>query len=167
MVDVVIVMGSASDEPVAEKAVEVLKEAGVDYDVRVASAHRTPDKVRGLVREYEPDVGVYIAIAGLAAHLPGVIAAETTKPVIAVPVSAKMEGMDALLSSVQMPPGVPVAVVGVDRGENAAYLALEILALRDEDLRRYLESKRSEMRDSVDADDRSVRGRLVDADDGD
>ncbi|WP_457619596.1 5-(carboxyamino)imidazole ribonucleotide mutase [Methanopyrus sp.] len=157
MVDVLIVLGSKSDQSVAEKAAKVLDRAGVDYDVRVASAHRTPERIDELIKEYEPDVRVYIAIAGLAAHLPGVIAAKTLKPVIAVPVEAKLGGLDALLSTVQMPPGVPVAVVGVDRGENAALLALQILALEDEDVRSFLEEYRKEMKERVARDDDAIR----------
>ncbi|WP_457619931.1 5-(carboxyamino)imidazole ribonucleotide mutase [Methanopyrus sp.] len=160
MVDVLIVLGSKSDRDVAEKAAKVLDRAGVDYDVRVASAHRTPERIDELIGEYEPDVRVYIAIAGLAAHLPGVIAAKTLKPVIAVPVEAKLGGLDALLSTVQMPPGVPVAVVGVDRGENAALLALEILALEDEDVRSFLEEYREEMKERVARDDDAIRERF-------
>lgn len=125
-------MGSESDLKIAEKAVNILKEFGVEFEVRVASAHRTPELVEEIVKNSKADV--FIAIAGLAAHLPGVVASLTTKPVIAVPVDAKLDGLDALLSSVQMPPGIPVATVGIDRGENAAILALEILALKDENI---------------------------------
>lgn len=127
-----IIMGSESDLKIAEKAVNILKEFGVEFEVRVASAHRTPELVEEIVKNSKADV--FIAIAGLAAHLPGVVASLTTKPVIAVPVDAKLDGLDALLSSVQMPPGIPVATVGIDRGENAAILALEILALKDENI---------------------------------
>ncbi|WP_088336271.1 5-(carboxyamino)imidazole ribonucleotide mutase [Methanopyrus sp. KOL6] len=160
MVDVLIVLGSRSDRDVAEKAAKVLDRAGIDYDVRVASAHRTPERIDDLIEEYEPDVKVYIAIAGLAAHLPGVIAAKTLKPVIAVPVEAKLGGLDALLSTVQMPPGVPVAVVGVDRGENAALLALQILALENEDTRSFLEEYREEMKKQVTRDDDTIKERF-------
>ncbi|WP_456434982.1 5-(carboxyamino)imidazole ribonucleotide mutase [Methanopyrus sp.] len=160
MVDVLIVLGSRSDRDVAEKAAKVLDRAGVDYDVRVASAHRTPERIDDLIKEYEPDVKVYIAIAGLAAHLPGVIAAKTLKPVIAVPVEAKLGGLDALLSTVQMPRGVPVAVVGVDRGENAALLALQILALENEDTRSFLEEYREEMKKQVARDDDTIKERF-------
>lgn len=141
---VLVVMGSRSDSHIAEKVIEVLDEFGVDYDVEVASAHRNPKKVEGLAKK---DYDVFIAIAGLSAALPGVIAAHTTKPVIGVPVSAKLGGIDALLSMAQLPPGVPVATVGVDNGRNAALLAIEILALRDEGLRRKLEEYRKKMRE--------------------
>jgi 5-(carboxyamino)imidazole ribonucleotide mutase len=125
-------MGSKSDMPVAERAVSVLKELDVPYTLTVASAHRTPERVKALVEGSDADV--LIAIAGLSAALPGVMAALTERPVIGVPVSGKVN-LDAVLSVVQMPPGVPVAAVGLDRGDNAAILAAEILALGDEALR--------------------------------
>ena len=150
-----IIMGSESDTKIAEKAVNVLKEFGVEFEVRVASAHRTPELVEEIVKNSKADV--FIAIAGLAAHLPGVIASLTTKPVIAVPVDAKLNGLDALLSSVQMPPGIPVATVGIDRGENAAILALEILALKDEDIAKKLSNYREQMKKKVYASDERVR----------
>jgi 5-(carboxyamino)imidazole ribonucleotide mutase len=150
-----IIMGSESDIKIAEKAVNVLKEFGAEFEVRVASAHRTPELVEEIVKNSKADV--FIAIAGLAAHLPGVIASLTTKPVIAVPVDAKLDGLDALLSSVQMPPGIPVATVGIDRGENAAILALEILALKDEDIAKKLAEYREKMKNKVYASDERVR----------
>ncbi len=128
---VCIIMGSKSDMPVAEKAIKILTELRVPYTVTVASAHRTPDRVKGIVKE--SDAHVFIAIAGLAAALPGVVSALTRRPVIGVPVSGKVN-LDAVLSIVQMPPGVPVAAVGLDRGDNAAILAAEILALHDDAL---------------------------------
>ncbi|NJE00499.1 5-(carboxyamino)imidazole ribonucleotide mutase [Thermococcus sp. JdF3] len=140
---VLVVMGSRSDSHIAEKVTAVLDEFGVEYDVEVASAHRNPKKVEELARK---DYDVFIAIAGLSAALPGVIAAHTVKPVIGVPVSAKLDGLDALLSIAQMPPGVPVAAVGIDNGKNAALLAVEILALGDEKLRKKLEEYREKGR---------------------
>lgn len=122
-------MGSESDRPVAEPALRVLEELGIDYEVKVLSAHRAPKRLEEYVASCGADV--FIAIAGLAAHLPGFIASRTLKPVIGVPVSAKLGGLDALLSIVQMPRGVPVACVGIDNAENAALLAAEILALKD------------------------------------
>jgi len=148
-------MGSESDIKIAEKAVNVLKEFGVEFEVRVASAHRTPELVEEIVKNSKADV--FIAIAGLAAHLPGVIASLTTKPVIAVPVDAKLDGLDALLSSVQMPPGIPVATVGIDRGENAAILALEILGLKDENIAKKLAEYREKMKKKVYASDERVK----------
>ena len=133
MGDVLIVIGSESDRHVAEKACEVLDEFGVSHKTEVASAHRTPEKLDRLARE--SDAKVFIAIAGLSAALPGAIASKTKKPVIGVPVGVKLDGLDALLSTLQMPCGVPVATVGIDNGKNAAFLALRILALNDEKIR--------------------------------
>lgn len=128
MVDVAVILGSASDRPIADRAVEVLSKNGVSYDVQVLSAHRNPDELDAYVKK--SDAKVFIAIAGLSAALPGVIASRTDKPVIGVPVSAKLGGLDALLSIVQMPRGIPVACVGIDNGDNAAYLAVRILKAR-------------------------------------
>ncbi len=125
MVEVAILAGSASDAAIVEKAAEVLKEHGISYEFRVISAHREPDSLDDYVRK--SDCRVFIAIAGLSAALPGVIASKTTRPVIGVPVSGNLMGVDALLSIVQMPKGVPVACVGIDNGENAALLAVRIL----------------------------------------
>ncbi|MBW9223698.1 5-(carboxyamino)imidazole ribonucleotide mutase [Methanothermococcus sp. SCGC AD-155-E23] len=150
-----IIMGSESDLKIAEKAVSILKDFGVEFEVRVASAHRTPDLVEEIVKNSKAKV--FIAIAGLAAHLPGVVASLTTRPVIAVPVESKLDGMDALLSCVQMPPGVPTATVGIDRGDNAALLALEILALSDEELNKKLEEFRKKQREKVMNADKRVR----------
>jgi 5-(carboxyamino)imidazole ribonucleotide mutase len=128
MVEVSIISGSASDSPIAEKAAQILKEQGISYDVAVISAHRDPDRLDDYIKK--SDCRIFIAIAGLSAALPGVIASKTDRPVIGVPVSGKLMGMDALLSIVQMPKGVPVACVGVDNGENAALLAVRILKLK-------------------------------------
>jgi len=148
-----IVLGSKSDLKVAEKAITVLKELGVKYKLTVASAHRTPELVDKLVSE--TDAEVFIAIAGLSAALPGVIAARTTKPVIGVPVSGALN-LDAILSVVQMPPGVPVAAVGLDRGDNAALLAAEIIALNDEKVRKALAQHRQRLKDVVARDSKEV-----------
>ena len=126
-VAVAIIMGSSSDMGVAEKAAKVLAEHKVRYETRVISAHREPEALERYLKEIEDSVAVIIAIAGLSAALPGIIAAKTDKPVIGVPVSGKLLGMDALLSMVQMPSGVPVAVVGIDNGENAALFAIRML----------------------------------------
>ena len=125
--EVAIIMGSSSDMDVAEKAAKVLAEHKVRYEMRVLSAHREPEALERYLKEIGDSVAVIIAIAGLSAALPGVIAAKTEKPVIGVPVSGKLLGMDALLSMVQMPSGVPVAVVGIDNGENAALFAIRML----------------------------------------
>ncbi len=122
-----IIAGSISDKEIYEKAEKVLKDNNIKYDLQIISAHRNPEQLDKYVKDSESLV--YIAVAGLSAALPGVIASKTNKPVIGVPVSAKLGGLDALLSIVQMPPGVPVASVGIDRGENAAYLAIRILNL--------------------------------------
>lgn len=141
-----IIIGSKSDMPIAEKAKTMLEEFGIDYEITVASAHRTPDVVKDVVEKSDADL--FIGIAGLAAALPGSIAAHTTKPVIGVPVSGKIN-LDAILSIIQMPPGIPVGAVGLDRGDNAALLAIEMLALRDELLRRKLEEYRKRLREKA------------------
>jgi 5-(carboxyamino)imidazole ribonucleotide mutase len=148
-----IVLGSKSDMKVAEKAIAVLKELGIKHKLSIASAHRTPELVDKLVAE--ADAEVFIAIAGLSAALPGVIAARTIKPVIGVPVSGTLN-LDAILSVVQMPPGVPVAGVGLDRGENAALLAAAMLALKDGKIRKALSNYRQKLKDQVAQDSREV-----------
>ncbi|MBE0521649.1 MAG: 5-(carboxyamino)imidazole ribonucleotide mutase [Candidatus Methanoperedenaceae archaeon] len=125
MVTVSILTGSESDMEIAQQSSKILDKAGVDYEIRVLSAHRNPVELDEYISK--SDAEVFIAIAGLSAALPGVVASKTKKPVIGVPVSAKLGGMDALLSIAQMPPGVPVACVGIDNGANAAHLALRIL----------------------------------------
>ncbi len=122
-----IIAGSTSDKVVYEKTEKILRENNIPYELNIISAHRDPEKLDTYLKN--SDSLVYIAVAGLSAALPGVIASKTNKPVIGVPVSSKLGGLDALLSIVQMPPGVPVASVGIDRGENAAYLAIRILDL--------------------------------------
>ena len=141
-----IIMGSSSDVPVAEKAKAILEEFDVPYEMTVASAHRTPDILEKLVKNSDADV--FIGIAGLSAALPGVIAAHTVKPVIGVPVSGKVN-LDAILSIIQMPPGIPVGAVGLDRGENAALLAVQILAVHNKKLVKKLEEYRKKMRAKV------------------
>ena len=136
-------MGSKSDMPVAEKAKKILEGFDVDYDITVASAHRTPDVLKNIVEKSNADV--FIGIAGLAAALPGSIAAHTTKPVIGVPVSGKVN-LDSILSIIQMPPGIPVAAVGLDRGDNAALLALEIIAVSDKKIKEQLTLYREKMK---------------------
>ena len=133
---IAIVMGSDSDLPIAERAAEVLKKLAIPFVVRVMSAHRTPEAVAAFSRgAREAGFGAVIAIAGKAAHLAGFIAAQTRLPVIGVPVrSADLGGLDALLATVQMPSGVPVATVAIDGGANAAWLAVRILAVSDEEL---------------------------------
>jgi len=127
MADVAIVSGSASDAAITDKVRKVLDANGISYDAQILSAHRDPDKLDAYIKTC--DAKIYIAIAGLSAALPGVIASKTDKPVIGVPVSGTLNGMDSLLSIAQMQKGVPVACVGVDNGDNAAWLAIRILKL--------------------------------------
>ena len=153
MKKVFVIMGSKSDLPVAEKATALLKKFDIDYEIAVASAHRTPERVKTLVEASDADV--FIAIAGLSAALPGVVAAHTCKPVIGVPVSGGVN-LDALLSVVQMPPGIPVAAVGLDRGDNAAILAIEMMSIADPDLSIRMREYRKEMAEKVEADSKQV-----------
>jgi len=142
---IMIILGSASDFNVAEKAINILEILEISYDVRVASAHRTHEKVKKIVRESTANgVEVFIGIAGLSAHLPGIIAANTHKPVVGVPVSVKLGGLDALFATVQMPVGAPVATVGIDRGENGAILASQIIGIHDSDVRTKLSKMRNQ-----------------------
>ena len=130
-----IIMGSTSDLPILEKAAKMLDEMGIPFEMNALSAHRTPAEVEEFARGAEArGIKVIIAAAGMAAHLPGVIAAMTTLPVIGLPINSTLDGMDALLAIVQMPPGIPVATVGINAGQNAAILAIQILALSDENL---------------------------------
>ena len=153
-----IVMGSASDLPVVKKAADVLAEFGVPYEMHIYSAHRTPDEAREFARSArENGFGVLIAAAGMAAHLAGAIAANTTLPVIGIPCkSAALEGMDALLATVQMPSGIPVAAVAIDGAKNAAFLAVEILAVTDEELSEKLAAHRRRQAEEVLAKDREL-----------
>lgn len=152
--DVLVILGSKSDLAVAEKAKSVFGELGVSFEISIASAHRTPERVKELVAA--SDAKVFIAIAGLSAALPGVVAAHTIKPVIGVPVSGKVN-FDSILSVLQMPPGIPVGAVGLDNGKNAALLACEILALSDEDLAGKLGENRKKMADKVVADTEGLK----------
>ncbi len=154
MADVMILMGSKSDLAIGEKAVKVLKDFGISHEMHVASAHRTPAYVEDLVKNR--GAKVFIGMAGVAAALPGVIAAMTTKPVIGVPVGGKVP-FDSLLSIVQMPPGIPVATVGVDRGDNAAFLAAQILGLTDSGLASKVAQQREKAAAKVMADDQSIQ----------
>ena len=149
MASVVLLLGSASDKPVAAKAEQVLAQLGISHATHVASAHRTPRRVVELVEG--SDASVFIAIAGLSAALPGVVAAHTRKPVIGVPCTSDSSpgNLDSLLSVVQMPPGVPVAAVGLGRGENAALLAARILALGDQNIATALEDYHAELERKV------------------
>lgn len=140
-----IIMGSASDMPVVKKAIDTLNSFGIPYEVHVYSAHRTPLEAGEFSRNARKNgFGVIIAAAGMAAHLAGAVAANTTLPVIGIPCkSSNLDGLDALLSTVQMPSGIPVATVAIDGATNAALLAAEILALSDDTLAEKLEDKRA------------------------
>ena len=146
-----IIMGSDSDLPVVEKAINTLKEYGVPYEVHVFSAHRTPEQAKDFSQNaIKNGFGAIIAAAGMAAHLAGAIAANTTLPVIGIPVKAAvLDGMDALLSTVQMPPGIPVATVGINGAVNAALLAIQILAVSDETLSEKLIDARKKASEKV------------------
>lgn len=145
-----IIMGSTSDLPVMEKAAKFLDEMEVPFEINALSAHRTPSEVEAFAQGAAArGLKVIIAGAGMAAALPGVIAASTTLPVIGVPIKGMLDGLDALLSIVQMPPGIPVATVGVNGAQNAAILALEMLALSDADLAERLRSHKSGLKNKI------------------
>ena len=161
MRQVAVIMGSTSDLPVAEKAIHTLKEYGIETEVRVLSAHRCPNEAREFAASArESGFSCIIALAGMAAHLAGAMAANTTLPVIGVPCSgAKLDGMDALLSTVQMPSGIPVATVAIDGAKNAAILAVQIMAVSDEGLARKLQAARDEGTAAVLKADEELRER--------
>ena len=163
MVKVAIFIGSGSDEPVIAPCADVLKKLGIPYRFTVSSAHRTPERTEALVRELEADgCEVFICAAGMAAHLAGAVAARTLKPVIGIPVSgAALGGMDALLSTVQMPPGFPVATVALDKAgaKNAAWLAAQILALKDPTLAEAIRAERDKLRADVEKTGREMEAR--------
>ena len=145
-----IIMGSTSDLPVMEKAMPLLEEMEIPFEVNALSAHRTPEAVERFAREAQPrGVKVIIAAAGMAAALPGVIAASTTLPVIGVPIKGMLDGLDAMLSIIQMPPGIPVATVGVNGAQNAAILAVEMLALSDEQTARRLRDYKAGLKSKI------------------
>ena len=157
-----IIMGSDSDLPVIKKAVDVLREFDIPFEVHVYSAHRTPEEARDFsINARKNGFGVIIAAAGMAAHLAGAIAANTTLPVIGIPCkSAAFDGMDALLSTVMMPAGIPVATVAVDGGKNAALLAAEIIAVSDDELADALDRKRAADAAAVLKKDEDIMSRL-------
>jgi 5-(carboxyamino)imidazole ribonucleotide mutase len=162
MAKIAIVMGSDSDWRVMEQSHQILKDFGVDADVEVLSAHRTPEKMFEFASSAQSNgYSVIIAGAGGAAHLPGMIASSTSLPVIGVPVSlGKLDGMDSLLSIVQMPAGVPVATVSIDGGKNAGLLALKILALSDAALMKKLDDYRDELKTIVEAKAKSLKSSI-------
>ena len=154
-----ILMGSESDLPVMGKAAEVLKEMGIPFEMDISSAHRLPDKTANYARTArDRGIEVLIAGAGMAAHLAGVLASHTTLPVIGVPLkSGALDGVDALYSTVQMPPGVPVATVGIDGAKNAAYLACEILSIKYPDIAKKLEDFRAQTRKSLEEKSKTLK----------
>ena len=161
---VAILMGSESDWPVMQSTTELLADLEVKFEVRVSSAHRTPNETASYVEDAtNRDCGVFICAAGLAAHLAGAVAAHTTRPVIGVPIDAgPLNGFDALLSTVQMPPGIPVATVAIGKpgAKNAAYLAAQVLALNDSNLSAKLEEERNANRKKIQTQNQSVQKSL-------
>lgn len=154
---VAVVMGSKSDLPKLESGIALIKEFGVEVAVRVLSAHRTPVELTKFLEDIKDDTDVIIAAAGKAAHLPGVVAAQTVTPVVGLPIkSSTMDGLDSLLSMVQMPGGIPVATVTIDSGLNAALMALEIIGIKYPKIAEKLVDYRQKMADKVLADDASL-----------
>ena len=162
MIKVGILMGSDSDLPVIKKATDTLKELGIEFEVHVYSAHRTPIEAAEFSKNAKNNgFGAIIAAAGMAAHLAGAVAANTTLPIIGIPCkSSNLDGLDALLSTVMMPPGIPVATVAIDGGVNAALLCAEILAVSDEALAEKLEAKRKADAKKVLEKDATIAERL-------
>ncbi|MBZ0178419.1 MAG: 5-(carboxyamino)imidazole ribonucleotide mutase [Melioribacteraceae bacterium] len=153
-----IIMGSDSDLPIMEKSFEVLKEFGIQFEVKILSAHRTPDEHAEYAKSANKrGLKVIIAAAGGAAHLPGVTAAQTIIPVIGVPIKSKLDGIDSLLSIVQMPSGVPVATVAIDGAKNAAILAVEIIAVADEEISKKLIHYKKKMADESMAKNKTIK----------
>ncbi len=145
-----IIMGSTSDLPIMEKTAQLLNELKVPFEMNALSAHRTPEAVEKFATEAkDKGIQVIIAAAGMAAHLPGVIAASTTLPVIGVPIKSTLDGMDALLAIVQMPPGIPVATVGINAAQNAGILAVQMLALHNVELAKRLNSYKENLKEKI------------------
>ena len=160
---VAVIMGSDSDFPVVKSALTELKKYGVEYECRVMSAHRTPEEACAFAASARDNgFGVIICAAGMAAHLAGVVAGHTTLPVIGIPMKSKaLEGIDALLATVMMPPGVPVATVGIDGAKNAAVLAVQMLSLSDEGLAEKLAAEKKAMAESVKAKDAALQEQIA------
>ena len=145
-----IIMGSVSDLPIMDKAAKIFDEFEIPFEMHALSAHRTPEEVENFAKNAKArGIEVIVAAAGMAAHLPGVIASMTTLPVIGVPVDASLDGIDALLSIVQMPPGIPVATVGINASMNAAILAAQILAVKDEIIREKLAVYKESIKEKI------------------
>ena len=160
---VAVIMGSDSDFPVVKSALTELKKYGVEFECRVMSAHRTPEEACRFASEARANgFGVIICAAGMAAHLAGVVAGHTTLPVIGIPMKSKaLEGMDALLATVMMPPGVPVATVGIDGAKNADVLAVQILSLADDELAGKLAEEKENMANGVIAKDKALQEQIA------
>ena len=156
---IAVVMGSKSDYPKLEKGIELLEKFGIEVSARALSAHRTPNQLMNFLEKIENDTDVIIAAAGKAAHLPGVIASHTLTPVIGLPIkSSTMDGLDSLLSIVQMPQGIPVATVTIDSGVNAALMAAQIMSIKYPEIKEQLKNYRKEMELKVLEDDQNLRG---------
>ena len=158
MAKIAIILGSDSDLPVLDKGFKIIEKLGLEFELRILSAHRTHEAVESYIKSFdERGIELVIAGAGKAAHLPGVIAAQTIKPVIGLPIRASLDGVDALYSIVQMPGGIPVATVGINASDNAVLLAAQILAVKYPEIGQKLEAHRIEMRDAVLEKDRQVQ----------
>ena len=158
MAKIAVILGSDSDLPVLDKGFKIIEKLGLEFELRILSAHRTHEAVESYIKSFdEKGIELVIAGAGKAAHLPGVIAAQTVKPVIGLPIRASLDGVDALYSIVQMPGGIPVATVGINASDNAVLLAAQILALKYPEIGRKLEEHRIEMRDAVLEKDRNIQ----------
>jgi 5-(carboxyamino)imidazole ribonucleotide mutase len=158
---VAVIMGSDSDLPVVEKGLKVLRKFGVDFDARVISAHRTPFEALEFAKNAENEYELIIGAAGKAAHLPGVLAGVSTLPVIGLPIkSSTMDGLDSLLSIVQMPSGVPVATVAINGAENAALLAVQMLSIKYDDLKVKFKEYKAEMAEAVKQKDANIQSQI-------
>ncbi|MDK2587074.1 5-(carboxyamino)imidazole ribonucleotide mutase [Romboutsia sedimentorum] len=156
---IAVIMGSKSDYPKLESGIELLEMFGIEVVARALSAHRTPNQLSAFIKEIEENTDVIIAAAGKAAHLPGVIAAQTLIPVVGLPIkSSTLDGLDSLLSIVQMPPGIPVATVTIDSGLNAALMASQIMSIKYPKIKEHLIEYRKEMEEKVIEADKNLRG---------
>jgi 5-(carboxyamino)imidazole ribonucleotide mutase len=156
---IAVIMGSKSDYPKLESGIELLEKFGIEVVARALSAHRTPDQLSAFIKEIEGNTDVIIAAAGKAAHLPGVVAAQTLIPVVGLPIkSSTLDGLDSLLSIVQMPPGIPVATVTIDSGLNAALMASQIMSIKYPKVKEHLIAYRKEMEEKVIEADKNLRG---------
>ncbi len=156
---VVVIMGSKSDYPKLEDGIELLEKFGIEVVARALSAHRNPNQLMSFIKEIEEDTDVIVAAAGKAAHLPGVIASHTLIPVVGLPIkSSTLDGLDSLLSIVQMPPGIPVATVTIDSGINAALMAIQIMSIKYPKIKENLKLYRKEMEEKLLEADKNLRG---------